>query len=366
MKIPLVDLQTNYKIYQTEYDEAIKKVTSTSSFIIGPQVEEFEQNFAKYCETKYCAGLDSGISALELGMRALGIGQGDEVITPVNSFIASSSAISFTGAKPVWVDVDSKTYNIDPSEIEGKITNKTKAIMPVHLYGQSADMTSIAKIAKKHKLFIIEDACQAHGAKYKNKRVGSFGDFAAFSFYPGKNLGAFGDAGALVTNNKSLYKKISQMRNYGQTKKYHHEFLAWNRRLDSIQASVLNIKLKYLDLWNKKRLEAAQMYQNLLSDLPITLPFIDPKAVHVFHLFVIQSPKRNKILSYLHDHDIQVGIHYPIPIHKQIAYKNGKENPSFEKTEKMANRLLSLPIYPEITKDQLEYVSKKIHEFFKS
>ena len=241
--IPLVDLYKQYLILQPEIDTAIKRTIESGQFILGEEVDQFEKDFAQYCSVEYCVGLDNGSSALELGMRALEIGSGDEVITPVNSFIASSSAISFTGATPVWVDCDPKTYNIDTRQIEEKITKKTKAIMPVHLYGQPAEMDIIMSLAKKHNLFVIEDACQAHGARYKGKRVGSFGDLAAFSFYPGKNLGAFGDAGGLVTSNKQIYEKVKALRNYGQTKKYHHDSLAWNRRLDTLQAAILRVKL---------------------------------------------------------------------------------------------------------------------------
>jgi dTDP-4-amino-4,6-dideoxygalactose transaminase len=365
MIIPLVDLKKEYQKHKKELNSAILNVVDSSKFVLGPEVEQFERNFAKFCDTKYCIGVDSGISALELGMRALGIGPGDEVITPVNSFIASSSAINFTGAKPVWVDCDPQTYNIDPNLIEKKITKKTKAIMPVHLYGQPADMDLILKIAKKYKISIIEDACQAHGAKYKGKMVGSLGDLAAFSFYPGKNLGAYGDGGAVTTNSKKLAEKISQMRNYGQKKKYEHVFLAWNRRLDSIQAAVLNVKLKYLVQNTKRRQKVAEQYNKLLKNLPLMLPKIADDVVSVYHLFVIQVDNRDKLLKHLEAAGIGAGIHYPIPIHLQKAYAYlGFKTGDFPITEKAAKRIISLPISSSITDSEVRLVCKTIIQFF--
>ncbi len=366
MKIPLVDLKKNYDLYKKEIDLAIQGVINSSSFILGPAVDKFENNFAKFCQTRYCVGVDSGISALELGMRALGIRAGDEVITPVNSFIASSSAISFTGATPVWVDVNPKTYNIDTSQIESKITSRTRAIMPVHLYGQPADIDQVLAIAKKYRLFVIEDACQAHGALYKGRKTGSFGEFAAFSFYPGKNVGAFGDAGAFVTNNKALAEDVAMMRNYGQKEKYNHQFLAWNRRLDSIQAAVLNVKLKYLDKANASRIKAAARYSKLLKGLPLVLPEVDRKKTHVFHLYVVQTGQRDKLLRFLKKNEIGAGIHYPTPIHLQKAYENlGGKRGDFPVSEKAAGEIISLPLFPEITENQIDFVVAKIREFFK-
>lgn len=365
MKIPLVDIKANYAANKKNIDLAIQSVIDSTSFILGPALDEFEQNFAAFCGAKFCVGLDSGLSALELGMRALGIGRGDEVITPVNSFIASSSAISFTGATPKWIDADPNTFNIDVRQIESKITKKTRAIMPVHLYGQSADMDDILKIAKRHKLLVVEDACQAHGAKYMGKRVGSYGDFAAFSFYPGKNLGAFGDAGAIVTNDKSLAERVRQMRNYGRKEKYKHIFLAWNRKMDTIQAAILNVKLKNLDSSNKNRVTAAQYYSKLLKGLPVILPQIAPDRSHVFHLYVIMTDKRNELLEFLNSNGIEAGIHYPIPIHLQPAYSfMGGKRGDYPISENLAEKVISLPVFPEITNTQIEYVSGKIKEFF--
>lgn len=364
--IPLADLKMEYKKHKVEIDFAINQVIKNSAFILGAQLEEFEKEFANFCQAKFCIGLDSGMSALELGMRALGIGPGDEVITPVNSFIASSSAVSFTGAKPVWVDMDPTSYNIDDKKIEQFITNKTKAIMVVHLYGQPAKLNEISQLAKKHKLFLIEDACQAHGAEYQRKRVGSFGDFAAFSFYPGKNLGAYGDAGAVTTNNKKLAQTIYQMRNYGQKKKYYHKFLAWNRRLDNLQAAVLRIKLKYLEENNQKRMSVASKYDKLLSSLPVVTPSVLDSVKHVFHLYVIQVNRgRDQLLDYLHNNGIQAGVHYPIPIHLQTAYKSfGFKRGSFPVTETFSQKIISLPLFPDISDDQIKRVNLTIKNFY--
>lgn len=360
-KIPLIDLDIRNQKIESEVKEAINKVLRSSSFILGEEVDSFEEEFAKYCRVKYCVGLDNGTSALELGMRAMNIGVGDEVITPVNSFIASSSAISMTGAAPVWVDCDPKTYNIDPLKIEKKITKKTKAIMPVHLYGQPADMKKILAIAKKHKLHVIEDACQAHGALYGANPVGSFGIYAAFSFYPGKNLGAFGDAGALVTNNKHIYETVKKMRNYGQSKKYHHDFIAWNRRLDTIQAAILRVKLRYLNKWNKQRMKHADTYNQLLKDANVVAPYHDSLTTHVYHLYVIRVNDRDRLKKYLEKKGITTGIHYPIPIHLQKAYKLrcGKKG-EFPISERYASKLLSLPMYPQLTEEKIFYIVNAI------
>ncbi len=363
-KIPLIDLGIQHKDLESELMEAMNRVLRSSAFILGEDVDRFEEEFAKYCNAKYCVGLDNGTSALELGMRALGIGVGDEVVTPVNSFIASSSAISMTGATPVWADCDPKTYNINSLEIEKKITKKTKAIMPVHLYGQPGDMKKILYISKKYKLHVIEDACQAHGALYDGKRVGSLGAFAAFSFYPGKNLGAFGDAGILVTNDREIYETVKKMRNYGQSRKYHHDFIAWNRRLDSIQAAILRVKLKYLDVWNMKRTQHAKLYNELLKNTKVVVPYLDPSAVHVYHQYVIQVNNRTNLQKYLKTRGISTGIHYPIPIHLQKAYKFlGGKRGDFPVAEEHASKLLSLPMYPQLAEEKIYYIANAIKKF---
>lgn len=363
-KIPLVDLNIQHQGITTEVKVAINRVLHTCTFILGNEVDAFEEEFAKYCGVKYCVGLDNGTSALELGMRALHIGLGHEVITPVNSFIASTSSISMIGAIPVWADCDPKTYNIDPVRIEKKITKKTKAIMPVHLYGQPANMRKILKIAKKHKLHVIEDACQAHGAKYDGKRVGTFGVFTAFSFYPGKNLGAFGDAGALVTNDKYIYETVKNMRNYGQSKKYYHDFIAWNRRLDSLQAAILRVKLRNLDRWNKLRIKNAYIYNELLKDTDVVTPYHDPNTTHVYHQYVIRIDGRDKLQKYLEKKGIETGIHYPIPLHLQKAYRFiGKKRGDFPISEKYAYHILSLPMHPQLSEEKILYIANAIKTF---
>jgi dTDP-4-amino-4,6-dideoxygalactose transaminase len=362
--IPLVDLKAQYAVIRRDIDAAIARVVSNADFILGSEVEAFESDYARYCQAEHAVGLDSGLSALELGMRALGIGPGDEVITPAHSFIASSSAISFTGANPVWVDMDPETYNIDAAQIEAAITERTKAIMPVHLYGQPAEMSSILDIARRHRLFVIEDACQAHGARYQGRRVGSMGDFGAFSFYPGKNLGAYGDAGILVTNNAELATQVRMMRNYGQRKKYDHAYLAWNRRLDTLQAAVLRVKLPHLDDWNAARRRHASVYDELLNGTDLTLPGVGQGVDHVFHLYVVQAERRRDLMEHLAVQGIHAGIHYPIPIHLQEAYGDrGIGRGSFPVTEAAAPRLLSLPMYPELTEDQLRRVAEAINIF---
>lgn len=363
-KIPFVDLLVQYKTIEKEIDNAIKQTINSTQFILGNEVSLFEKEFARYCEVKYAVGVGNGLSALELGMRALGIGKGDEVITPANSFIASSSAIAFTGAIPVLVDCDKDSYNIDVAQIEKMITKRTKAIMPVHLYGQPADMKAILAIAKKYKLFVIEDACQAHGAYYNGKRVGSLGDIAAFSFYPGKNLGAYGDAGILVTNKKKIAETVSMMRNYGQKKKYEHVFLAWNSRIDTIQAAILRVKLKYLDKWNQERRNKALLYTKLLKNASVITPKLTKGVDHVFHLYVIRTKKRDELAKYLEENGVSVGLHYPIPIHLQKAFKylNHKKG-DFPVTEQLAKEGLSLPIYPELKTEDIKFICKTINNF---
>jgi dTDP-4-amino-4,6-dideoxygalactose transaminase len=362
--IPLVDLKAQYALIRQEVDAAMARVVSNADFILGSEVDAFEAEYANYCEAEHAVGLDSGMSALELGIRALGIGPGDEVITPAHSFIASSSAISLTGATPVWVDADPVTYNIDTSRIEAAITDRTKAIMPVHLYGQPADLDPILEIARRHHLFVVEDACQAHGARYRGRRVGAIGDVGAFSFYPGKNLGAYGDAGALVTNNAEVADRVRMMRNYGQRKKYEHVFLAWNRRLDTLQAAVLRVKLPHLDTWNEARRRNASMYDELLAGARLDLPRTTPDRDHVFHLYVVQTERRDEMLEHLAKDGIRAGIHYPVPIHLQEAYRERGFGPgSFPLTEAMAPRLLSLPMYPELDENQMRRIADAVTRF---
>lgn len=362
MNIPFVDLKAQYQTIAAEVDAAMRRVVADADFILGKDVELFEEEFARYCEATYAVGVDSGISALELALRAFGIGEGDEVITVSHTFIATVSAISFTGARPVFVDVDSKTYMMDASQIEAALTPRTKAILPVHLYGQPADMDEILAIARKHHLVVIEDACQAHGARYKGKRVGALGDAGCFSFYPGKNLGAYGDGGMLVTNNAEVAEKVRMLRNYGQREKYHHVFLAYNRRLDTLQAAVLRVKLRHLDDWNAARQRAARLYDEWLKDVDgVVTPYAATDRTHVYHLYVIQHPRRDALLSALRAQGVSAGLHYPTPVHLQPCYASlGVPRGSLPVTEALASRIVSLPMFPEITREQVQHVCQQI------
>jgi dTDP-4-amino-4,6-dideoxygalactose transaminase len=360
-KVPFVDLRAQHASVAEEVSAAIARVTTNADFILGGDVDAFEAEYAAYCETEHAVGLDTGMSALELGMRAMGIGQGDEVITPAGSFIASSSAISFTDATPVWVDIDPRTYNLDPSLVEAAINERTKAIMVVHLYGQPADMDAVLEVAARHDLPVIEDACQSHGARYKGRRTGSMGAFGAFSFYPSKNLGAYGDAGAMVTNDRDLAGRVRMMRNYGQRAKYEHQYLAWNRRLDTLQAAVLRVKLRHLDQWNAARRKVASLYDELLAGSGITLPRTQPDVDHVYHLYVIQVANRDALQKELGGLGIGTGIHYPTPIHLQPAYAERGFGPgSFPVTEAVSRRVLSLPMYPEMDEASVRYVADAV------
>ena len=360
--IPFVDLKKQYQSISKEIDAAIYDVLQKGWFILGDNVVTFEEEFAKYCNTKYAIGVASGTDALTLSIEALGIGEGDEVITVPNTFIATVDAISRNRAKPVFVDIDSETYNIDVDKIEEKITDKTKAIIPVHLYGQPADMDSIVKIAREYDLKIIEDGCQAHGSEYNGKKVGSLGDVGCFSFYPGKNLGAYGDGGIVVTNNFEIAEIIRILRNYGQKIKYHHDIVGYNSRLDEIQAAVLRVKLKYLDKWNELRRLHSKEYNEFLSEISgIVLPFSEENVKHVYHLYVIRCENRDAIQEKLSSKGISTGIHYPVPIHLQLAYtKLGYCKGDFPITEEYVKKIISLPIFPELTFDEVRYVSEQI------
>jgi len=363
--VPFVDLAAQYAAIAEEINEAILKVVHGTDFILGRDVGFFEEEFAAFCEAEYAVGVDSGTSALELALRAYGIGPGDEAITAANTFIATALAISYTGATPVLVDVDPQTYTIDVSEMERAITARARAIIPVHLYGHPADMDPILEIARQHGLVVIEDACQAHGAKYKGKRVGSLGHAAAFSFYPAKNLGAYGDGGMVVTNDERVAESLRMLRDYGQREKYHHELRGYNRRLDTLQAAVLRVKLKYLDAWNAARRQRAQLYSELLSHSPVVVPVDADYAETVYHLYVIRAEDRDGLRAHLHDKGIATGIHYPIPIHLQPAYRDlGYEKGSFPVTEEYAGQVLSLPMYGELDTEQIRYVAEMIHTFF--
>jgi dTDP-4-amino-4,6-dideoxygalactose transaminase len=364
MNIPFVDLQSQYQSIKEEVDPAVLAVMKRGDFVLGGAVAEFERAFAEYCGVQYCVGVDSGYSALELIIRAYEIDPGDEVITAANTFIATTLAISNTGATPVLVDCDSHTYNIDATKIEAAITPRTKAIMPVHLYGQTADMDAIAAMARKHGLLVFEDAAQASGARYKGRRAGSLGNAAAFSFYPGKNLGAYGDGGAVTTNDATIAEKIKLLRNIGQKVKYYHEVKGFNHRLDTMQGAVLKVKLPHLDAWNASRRRAAATYADLMSDLPLITPTTADYAEHIFHLYVIRVSEREGLMEHLKEKGIATGLHYPIPIHLQPAYiELGYKRGDFPVTESYAETIVSLPIFPELDDEKVAYVVGAIREY---
>jgi dTDP-4-amino-4,6-dideoxygalactose transaminase len=364
LQISFVDLGAQYATISDEIDEAIAKVLKKTDFILGEDVRLLEEEYAAYCTTRFAVGVDSGTSAIELALRAYDIGAGDEVITVANTFIATTLAISYTGAQVVLIDADPNTYNMDVTKLEAAITGRTKAIIPVHLYGQPADMDPILEIAQRHNLIVIEDACQAHGAFYKGKRAGSLGHAAAFSFYPGKNLGAYGDAGMVVTNDEAIYRKLNLLRNYGQSRKYYHEIQGFNRRVDTLQAAVLRVKLQYLDEWNAARRSNAHLYSELLSGSHVITPVEADFATSVWHLYVVRSENREALRTHLAERGITAIMHYPTPIHLQPAYQElGYKLGDFPVTEQLAEQVLSLPMYAELGDDQIEYVVEAIREF---
>jgi dTDP-4-amino-4,6-dideoxygalactose transaminase len=363
LRIPFVDLEAQYKTLSREINAAIQGVLDRSDYVLGEEVRQFDEDFAKFIGTAHAVGVGSGLDALELALRAYGIGAGDEVVTVANTFIATVLAIIAVGARPVLVDIDPATYNIHPSAIEAAITSRTRGIIPVHLYGQPADMDSILVIARKHNVIVVEDAAQAHGAMYAGRRIGAYGNAAAFSFYPGKNLGAYGDGGMVVTNDAAIAETIRQLRNYGQRVKYEHVVAGTNSRLDTMQATVLRVKLPHLDQWNGARQEHAATYSSLLANGPFELPQVAPQRTHVFHLYVVQTENRSRVLEFLSARGIATGIHYPIPVHLQEACKGlGYRRGDFPATEMAAGRILSLPMYAELTATQVEYVATSLME----
>lgn len=368
MKVPFSDLKSQYKSIKLEIDKVIQNVLDSASFILGKETEDFEKNFASFCGAKYCVGVSSGTSALHLALLATGIKSGDEVITAPNTFIATSEAIMHSGAKVKFADIDEKTYTLDADKLEKAITSKTKAIIPVHLFGQPCDIDKIIEIAKKHNLRIIEDCAQAHGAEYKKKKVPASG-IGCFSFFPGKNLGAYGDAGAVVTNDEKIAEKCRMFRDHGRKPgaKYEHAEEGFNHRIDAIQSAVLNVKLKYLDKWTEQKREIAKKYNELFKDCKeIISPYEAPYSKHVYHLYVIRTKERDKLMEFLKKNEIITGIHYPIPLHLQPAYKHLNLNAgSFPVAEKCSKEMLSLPIFPEMTEEQTKYVCEKIRGFFK-
>lgn len=364
MLIKYFDIERLHKSLEGEINQAIKKVINNNWFIQGDETRRFEENFAQYCGARYCVGVGNGLDALRLILMAYGIGEGDEVIVPANTFIATALAISYVGATPVILDVDAETFNIDTTLIEEKITNKTKAIIAVHLFGRVVDIKEIRKIADKYTLKVIEDAAQAHGAIRDGIRVGNFGDAAAFSFYPTKNLGALGDGGAVITNDEGLFSTIKMLSNYGVKEKYIHELKGVNSRLDEIQAAILNTKLRYLDEVNNERIRIAAMYDDLIPDVYIKKPTRSEFGSNVYHVYPVLCKARSKLQDYLLRSGIGTLIHYPIPIHLQKAYNElGFSKGSFPVSELLANEELSLPLYPGLTNEEIKYIGHMLQTF---
>jgi len=361
-----MDLKVQYDAIKDEIAEALQAVLDKTAFAGGPFTAQFEDEFAVYCQTEHAVGVGSGTEALWIALLAADVGPGDEVITVPNTFIATAEAISFTGATPVFVDIDEVTHNMDPNLLDAAITKKTKAVIPVHLFGQPADMDPIFMVARKHNLFVLEDACQAHGAEYKDKRTGSLGDAGAFSFYPGKNLGAYGEAGAVTTNDAELAAKMRMIRDHGQAAKYYHDAVGWNGRMDGIQGAVLSVKLKYLDQWNDARWKNAELYkQNLAGVDGIIIPKEVDFARHVYHLYAIRviDADRDAFMKALNEKEIFCGIHYPVPVHLQKAYSSLNQGPgSFPVAERCASQYVSLPMYPELGEDQIVYTARCVNE----
>lgn len=362
--IPFLDLKKQYLSIKNEIDQAMRAVINESAFIKGEYVESFEKNFAHYLNVKHCIGVGNGTDAIFIALKCLDIGPDDEVIVPANSFIATSEAVTLAGGKPVFVDCD-EYYNIDSTKIEAAITPKTKFIIPVHLYGQPAEMDKILAIADKYRLLVIEDAAQAHGAEYKGKKIGTFGVCATFSFYPGKNLGAYGDGGAIVTSDDALAEKIRMFANHGRKDKYNHKFEGVNSRLDGLQAAILDIKLKHLVYWNEKRITAARVYDDGLKNCAAT-PKVRQDIKHVYHLYVIQIPEREIVIKKLKEAGIETGIHYPIPLPLLEAYKkNLHTKEDFPVAASSAEKILSLPIHENLTRDDQEYILDAVTKILK-
>ena len=365
MSVPFAIFQPMHDELRTELDAAYNRVMDNSYFIQGKECEAFDKEFAEYCDANYCVGVANGLDALLLVLKALEIGAGDEVIVPSNTFIATALAVSYTGATPVFVEPELETFNIDVTRIEAAITDKTKAIMPVHLQGRPADMDPIMEIAKKHNLWVIEDTAQAHGTLYKGKKVGALGDAAGFSFYPGKNLGALGDGGAVVTNNKEIADKVRAIGNYGSDYKYHHIYKGTNSRLDEMQAAFLRVKLPELDKWNAARVEVAKKYFEGIKNPKIALP-LEPSEDfgHIYHVFVIRCKERDELEKYLADNGIGTVKHYPYPMHLQDCYADlGLKQGDLPIAEEISNTVLSLPMYYGMTDEQVQYVIDVINKF---
>jgi len=363
--IPYLDLKAQIKPLRAEIDAAIARTIDNCSFCLGPDTAQFEKDFAKYCGAEYAIGFNSGTSALHVALLLLNLKPGDEVITTPYTFVATSWAISYVGAKPVYVDIDDATFNLDPKKIEKAITPRTKAVMPVHLYGQPFDVDPILEICRRHKLPLVEDACQSHGAKYKGKTIGTFGEMSGFSFYPGKNLGAFGEGGALVTNSAEFARRARSLREHGSSVRYYHDEVGFNYRMEGIQGAVLGIKLKHLEKWTRERRRVAKRYAELLAGTPLQLPQEASFAESVWHLYVVRHPQRDALKKYLDENGVGNAVHYPIPLHLQKCYAElGHKVGDFPVAEKAGRECLSLPIYPELTDAQIQRVAEAIKGFF--
>jgi len=363
MKVPLLDLKAEYAELREEILAALDRVGRESAFVLGPETEAFEREFAAFCGTKHCIALSSGTAALHLGLLALGVQAGHEVITTPNTFLATAEAVTYCGATPVFVDIDPSTGNLDPKLVERAVTPRTRAILPVHLYGRPADMDPLREIAARRKLRILEDAAQAHGARYRGRRVGSLADAAAFSFYPTKNLGAYGEGGALTTDDDQMAKFARAARSQGQTARYQHEFVGYNYRIQGFQAAVLRIKLRRLYAWTERRREIALKYRGLLGGTHIEMPVDDPRDECVYHQFAVYTGKRNALIAHLASREIETAVHYPTPIHLQPAYSSlGYPQGTFPHAERACERVLSLPIFPSMTAEQVTHVANSVRE----
>lgn len=361
IKVQYLDLKTQYQSIKPEIDAAIARVLDSGQFVLGPEVSEFEKAFAAYSKTSECIALNSGTSALHLALIAAGIGAGDEVITSPFTFVASVAAILYARARPILVDIDPRSFTLDPSKIEAAITPRTKAILPVHLYGQPAHMDPIMDIARRHKLVVIEDAAQAHGAQYKGRPVGSIGHMACFSFYPGKNLGAYGEGGAVATNNSEYARTVRMLRDWGQDRKYHHVLRGYNYRMEGFQGAVLGVKLRHLERWTETRRNLVQQYNRLLSECELEVPREMSGVRHVYHVYTIRSKERDRLQKALAEDGVQTGIHYPVPVHLQPAYADlGYGLGSFPEAEAAAKQVLSLPLYPELSLQNVSYVADAV------
>lgn len=359
--IPYLDLQAQYQTIQKEINEAVGKVLQSGHYVLGGEVKAFEEAFAAYCQTKFAVGVNTGTSALHLALLATGVGPGDEVLTTPLTFVATTAAIVYTGAKPVFVDIDSKTLNLDPQLAAKAITPKTKALLPVHLHGKPVEMEPLLDLAKKKNIPLIEDAAQAHGAEYRGKRAGSLGLAGCFSFYPGKNLGAYGEGGAITTNDEGVAQKARLLRDWGAEKRYHHDLKGFNYRMEALQGAILGVKLKHLEKWTEARRNLARKYDEKLKGLPLQIPETPAGLRHVYHVYPILVEKRDALQKHLEGKGIQTNIHYPIPVHLQKAYADlGHKAGDFPKAEAACNRLLSLPLYPEMTMEQVEEVAAAV------